>query len=88
MNSAVLRLNKEAKYFLVKKQYPLTPYIMVTFESSFADNYALTKNLLQNGMNVARINCAHDDEATWSKMINNLKEPAGTLVLIVKYIWI
>ena len=25
-------------------------------------------------MNVARINCAHDDEATWSKMINELKK--------------
>lgn len=41
------------------------PFIMVTFDASFADNYALIKNLLQNGMNVARINCAHDDEATW-----------------------
>lgn len=49
------------------------PFIMVTFDSSFADNYALIKNLLQNGMNVARINCAHDNEATWARMINNLK---------------
>ena len=50
------------------------PAIMVTFDTSFADNYAYIKNLLQNGMNVARINCAHDDEATWSKMINKLKK--------------
>ena len=40
MISAAARLNKEAKYFLAKRQYPLTPYIMVTFDSSFADNYA------------------------------------------------
>lgn len=52
---------------------PLTPFIMVTFDASFADNYALIKNLLQNGMNVARINCAHDDESVWSKMIEHLK---------------
>jgi pyruvate kinase len=52
---------------------PMTPFIMVTFDVSFADNYALIKNLLQNGMNVARINCAHDDEAVWSKMIQHLK---------------
>lgn len=31
------------------------------------------KNLLQNGMNVARINCAHDDETTWARMIHHLK---------------
>jgi len=46
---------------------------MVTFDASFADNYALIKNLLQNGMNVARINCAHDDEGTWAKMIHHLR---------------
>ncbi len=51
----------------------VTPFIMVTFDASFADNYALIKNLLQNGMNVARINCAHDDEATWARMIHHLK---------------
>jgi pyruvate kinase len=49
------------------------PYIMVTFDASFANNYALIKNLLQNGMNVARINCAHDDEPTWARMIHHLK---------------
>lgn len=51
----------------------LMPFIMVTFDATFANNYALIKNLLQNGMNVARINCAHDTEATWSKMIQHLK---------------
>jgi pyruvate kinase len=49
------------------------PFIMVTFDVSFAGNYSLIKNLLLNGMNVARINCAHDDEATWSRMIHHLK---------------
>jgi pyruvate kinase len=55
------------------KSDAVTPYLMVTFDAGFADNYALIKTLLQNGMNVARINCAHDDEATWSKMIHQLK---------------
>jgi pyruvate kinase len=50
-----------------------TPYLMVTFDAGFADNYMLIKTLLQNGMNVARINCAHDDEVVWSKMIHQLK---------------
>ncbi len=56
-----------------EKRDAVTPYIMVTFDTSFADNYALIKNLLQNGMNVARINCAHDDEAIWARMIHHLK---------------
>ena len=56
-----------------EKTNALIPYIMVTFDSSFAKNYAIIKTLLQNGMNVARINCAHDDEATWSRMIHLLK---------------
>ncbi|WP_194977116.1 pyruvate kinase [Aquiflexum lacus] len=50
------------------------PSLMVTFDSGFADNYALIKSLLLSGMNVARINCAHDDEATWSKMIQKIKK--------------
>lgn len=49
------------------------PHIMVTFDTSFADDYTLVKNLLQHGMNVARINCAHDDEAIWSKMIHHIQ---------------
>ncbi len=56
------------------KENSMLPYIMVTFDSSFADNYALIKNLLLNGMNIARINCAHDDEATWARMIEKIKK--------------
>lgn len=50
------------------------PSIMVTFDSTFGDNYSLIKNLLLHGMNVARINCAHDDEATWARMISRLRK--------------
>ena len=63
----------KSKQLFGEKNNVLIPYIMVTFDSSFADDYALIKNLLQNGMNVARINCAHDSEATWAKMIHNIK---------------
>ena len=51
------------------KSDDVIPYLMVTFDAGFADNYMLIKSLLQNGMNVARINCAHDDEVAWNKMI-------------------
>jgi pyruvate kinase len=67
-------LEKKSNFLFGVKPEPEIPSIMVTFDSGFASNYALIKSLLQNGMNVARINCAHDDEATWSKMINKLKK--------------
>jgi len=48
------------------------PFLMVTFDTDFADNYNLVRKLLLSGMNVARINCAHDDESTWIRMIKNV----------------
>ena len=49
------------------------PCIMVSFDTSFATNYYLVKRLLLSGMNIARINCAHDDADTWLEMIKHVK---------------
>lgn len=67
------QLGEKNKKLFGKKKDSLIPHIMVTFDSSFAENYSFIKNLLQNGMNVARINCAHDNETTWARMIHHLK---------------
>lgn len=48
--------------------------IMVTMPSEAADNYDLVKNLMANGMNCARINCAHDDPRVWSRIIENIRK--------------
>ncbi len=53
--------------------------IMVTLPSEAADNYQMVENMLANGMNCARINCAHDDEQTWSKMIQNIRTASKKL---------
>ncbi|HKO82312.1 MAG TPA: pyruvate kinase, partial [Chitinophagaceae bacterium] len=45
------------------------PYIMVTLDSAFINNFPLVKKLLEAGMNIARINCAHDSEEVWENMI-------------------
>ena len=66
------QMEQKCKILFGEKADAIIPDIMVTFDASFADNYALIKNLLQNGMNVARINCAHDNEATWSRMIQHI----------------
>ncbi len=51
--------------------------IMVTMPREAADNYDLVKNLLQNGMNCARINCAHDDPEVWERMVVNIRYAEG-----------
>jgi pyruvate kinase len=47
--------------------------IMVTLPSEAAWNYPLVQALLERGMDCARINCAHDDPATWKAMVDNVR---------------
>jgi len=46
--------------------------IMVTLPMDAADDYKLVHDLIESGMDVARINCAHDDRAIWLRMIENI----------------
>jgi pyruvate kinase len=48
--------------------------IMVTLPAEAATNKLLVSEMLDAGMNVARINCAHDDEETWAAMIRNVQQ--------------
>lgn len=50
--------------------------IMVTLPPEAATNPQLCATLVQRGMNVARINCAHDDAATWRAMAHNVRQAA------------
>lgn len=65
-------LKKNSHLLFGEKKEEEIPYLMVTFDTEFASNYQLIKKLLQSGMNVARINCAHDDPETWTNMIDLL----------------
>jgi pyruvate kinase len=67
-----------------KKQIKTIPYIMVTFDNSLAIDYLKVEDLLVSGMNIARINCAHDDEITWLKMIQNIKKASESTRLNCK----
>ncbi|RZS95264.1 pyruvate kinase [Cecembia calidifontis] len=69
-----LKMGEKSRQLFGQKSEANMPYLMVTFDAEFADDYAKVKSLLQNGMNIARINCAHDDEDTWSRMINQVKK--------------
>jgi pyruvate kinase len=47
--------------------------IMVTMPSAAATDPRLIRNLLDAGMDVMRINCAHDGPQAWQAMIDNLR---------------
>lgn len=49
------------------------PYLMVTFNTEFVDNFQMVRKLLEAGMNIARINCAHDDQDVWENMIGLIR---------------
>jgi pyruvate kinase len=51
-------------------------YIMVTMPTEAASDFALVDNLIAAGMDTARINCAHDDEAVWGCIIDNIRNAA------------
>jgi len=48
--------------------------IMVTLPSSAATDPALVRELVERGMNIARINCAHDDAAAWRSMAEHVRQ--------------
>lgn len=43
--------------------------IMVTMPSEAADSYELIKGLVEAGMDIMRVNCAHDSAREWESMI-------------------
>lgn len=51
--------------------------IMVTLPSEAADDLDLVRGFVESGMQLARINCAHDDETVWAKMIDNVHTAAA-----------
>jgi len=53
--------------------------IMVTMPREAADDYDLIYDLLKQGMDCLRINCAHDDEQIWARIIEHLRRAEQTL---------
>jgi pyruvate kinase len=47
--------------------------IMVTLPSEAATNPDLVHSLVEHGMNLARINCAHDDATAWRAMAQHVR---------------
>lgn len=52
--------------------------IMVTLPSEAAADFGLIRGLVQSGMDIARINCAHDGPDEWRAMAANVRRAAKT----------
>ncbi len=52
--------------------------IMVTLPSEAATDPDLVRGLVQRGMNIARINCAHDDVEAWRAMAHHVRAMAAS----------
>lgn len=48
--------------------------IMVTLPTEASTNESLVPEMLAAGMNVARINCAHDEEHVWAAMVKMVRD--------------
>ncbi|MEL6657104.1 MAG: pyruvate kinase [Bacteroidota bacterium] len=50
--------------------------IMVTQPTESAYNYKLVEQMVKDGMNCARVNCAHDSPEVWLQIIQNVRKAA------------
>ena len=65
-------LNTHTKDLLGYRSKGRRVRIMVTLPTEAAFNKKFVYNLIKWGMNTARINCAHDNEELWLKMVQNV----------------
>ncbi|MDO5374039.1 MAG: pyruvate kinase [Corynebacterium glutamicum] len=65
---------------LLGEPLPDTPScIMVTLPTEAATDIELVRGFAKSGMDLARINCAHDDETVWKQMIDNVRTVAAEI---------
>ncbi len=57
---------------------------MVTLPAEAATDYGLVRRLVAAGMDIARINCAHDDATAWEAMAEHVRRAGGTVGRPVK----
>ena len=66
-------LRSHAKSLLGYRSRGRNTRIMVTMPRSAAEDIHWVEEVIKAGMNCARINCAHDDEEVWGKMIEHIR---------------
>lgn len=66
-------LEKNAEEILGERPDDYRTRIMVTMPSECSKDYDLVLSLARKGMDIARINCSHDDEEVWRKIADNVR---------------
>lgn len=66
-------LNRRANLLFSGKEGGNGPYLMVTLDAEIAQDNQKVRDLIDQGMNIARINCAHDDQAAWKEIIATIR---------------
>ncbi len=72
-------LQKRASRLFGARPENRSEYILVTLPSEAADHPAWWNRSWAAGMNCARINCAHDNDQAWSKMVRHIRGQAKAL---------
>jgi pyruvate kinase len=78
--SAGLLLGKRSKLIFGSPAKGRRTYIMVTLDSSDIYQHELLEQLLENGMDIARINCAHNTDREWNSIIKAIREAEERLI--------
>ncbi|HRH81120.1 MAG TPA: pyruvate kinase [Thiobacillaceae bacterium] len=73
ITTGAMHLNEHAKALLGSASGKRATRIMVTMPSEAATDPDLARRLLVAGMDIMRINCAHDDAEAWQAMIRHLR---------------
>lgn len=70
------RLNQNTRAFFGESSKDRNTRIMVTMPTEAESDEKLIRQLIQSGMNIARINAAHDNPEIWKSMIDTIHEVA------------
>ena len=73
------RLRSNAEHLLGRPPAKRDVRIMVTMPAEAGTDPRLVHDMVASGMNCMRINCAHDDQQVWSRMIANLRRAEAEL---------
>src|SRR5215469_11456053 len=77
---ARLTLAKRSQLLLGRTREGRETRIMVTLDSSNIHQPELLELLLRNGMDIARINCAHDSRKEWKMLIDAIRHAEERLI--------
>jgi pyruvate kinase len=88
-DSSLCRIDSQSGSLLLAKRSELlfgpagkerSTHIMVTLDSSDIYQHDLVEQLLENGMDIARINCAHNTEREWKLLVETIRHAEERLV--------